>query len=76
MSNTYLRYDPDQQLLLSAALQEWLPDDHLAYLISDVFDRQDPSAITARYEERRGGPPCRPRSLSQNAPSIPVRSPG
>ena len=28
MSKTYLPYDPDQQLLLSAALQEWLPDDH------------------------------------------------
>ena len=29
MSKTYLPYDPDQQLLLPAALQEWLPDDHL-----------------------------------------------
>ncbi len=32
MSKTYLPYDPDQQLLLPPpALQEWLPDDHLAY---------------------------------------------
>ena len=30
MSNTYLPYDPDQQLLLPAALQERLPPDHLA----------------------------------------------
>ena len=30
MSKTYLPYEPDQQLLLPAALQEWLPDDHLA----------------------------------------------
>ena len=29
MSKTYLPYDLDQQLLLPAALQEWLPDDHL-----------------------------------------------
>ncbi|MCE2405109.1 MAG: hypothetical protein J4F43_08130 [Dehalococcoidia bacterium] len=29
MSKTYLPYDPDQQLLLPAALQEWLPPDHL-----------------------------------------------
>ena len=37
-----------------AALQEWLPDDHLA---SDVVDQLDLSDITARYEqERRGGP--------------------
>ena len=38
MSKTYLPYDPDQQLLLPAALHEWLPDDHLAYFISDVVD--------------------------------------
>ena len=61
MSKTYLPYDPDQQLLLPAALQEWLarrrPDDHLAYFISDVVDQLDLSDITARYEqERRGGP--------------------
>ena len=36
MSKTYLPYEPDQQLLLPAALQEWLPDDHLAYFISDA----------------------------------------
>ena len=34
MSKTYLPYEPDQQLLLPAALQEWLPDDHLAYFMS------------------------------------------
>ena len=39
MSKTYLPCDPDQQLLLPAALQEWLPDNHLAYFISDVVNR-------------------------------------
>ena len=39
MSKTYLPYEPDQQLLLPAALQEWLPEDHLAYFISDVVDQ-------------------------------------
>ena len=64
MSKTYLPYDPDQQLLLPAALQEWLPPDHLAYFISDVVDQLDLSAITARYEEeRRGGPPYHPRMM-------------
>ena len=53
MSKTYLPYDPDQQLLLPAALQEWLPDDHLAYFISDVVDQLDLSSITARYEQRK-----------------------
>ena len=64
MSKTFLPYDPDQQLLLPAALREWLPDDHLAYFISDVVDQLDLSSITARYEgERRGGPPYHPRMM-------------
>ena len=64
MSKTYLPYDPDQQLLLAAALQEWLPEGHLAYFISDLVDQLDLSAITARYEgERRGGPPYNPRMM-------------
>ena len=64
MSKTYVPYDPDQQLLLPAALQEWLPDDHLAYFISDEVDQLDLSDITARYEgERRGGPPYHPRMM-------------
>ena len=64
MSKTYLPYDPDQQLLLPAALQEWLPPDHLAYFISDVVDQLDLTDITARYEgERRGGPPYHPRMM-------------
>ncbi len=64
MSKTYLPYEPDQQLLMPAALQEWLPDDHLAYFISDVVDQLDMSEVTARYErERRGGPPYHPRMM-------------
>ena len=64
MSKTHLPYEPDQQLLLPAALQEWLPDDHLAYFISDVVDQLDMSKVTARYErERRGGPPYHPRMM-------------
>ena len=64
MSKTYRPYDPDQQLLLPAALREWLPDDHLAYFISDVVDQLDLSEITARYErESRGGPPYHPRMM-------------
>ena len=56
MSKSYRPYDPDQQLLL--------PDDHLAYFISDVVDQVDLSEITARYErESRGGPPYHPRMM-------------
>ena len=63
MSKTYRPYDPDQQLLLPAALQEWLPTDHLAYFISGIVDQMDLSEITARYEEQRGGPPYHPRMM-------------
>ena len=60
MSKTYRPYDPDQQLLLPAALQEWLPDDHLAYFISDVVNQLDLSEITAHDESRLRpqGPPA------------------
>ena len=63
MSKTYRPYDPDQQLLLPAALQEWLPSDHLSYFISDIVDQLDLSAITGRYDEQRGGPPYHPRMI-------------
>ena len=57
----YLPYEPDQQLLLPAALQEWLPDDHQAYFISYVVDQLDMSEVPARSErERRGEPPYHP----------------
>ena len=63
MSKTFRPY-PDQQLLLPAALQEWLPPDHLAYFIPDVVDQLDLSAITARYQgEERVGPPYHPRMM-------------
>ena len=74
MSKTYLPYDPDQQLLLPQALQEWLPEGHLAYFISDVVDQLDLSEITARYEgERRGGPPRGAHCRKQNPGLVPER---
>ena len=54
MSKTFLPYAPEQQLLLPVAVQEWQPQDHLAYFISDVVDQLDLSAITGLYEEQRG----------------------
>ena len=51
-------------MLLPQALQEWLPEDHPAYFISDIVDQPDLSEITARYgQERRGGPPYHPRMM-------------
>ena len=63
MSKTYRPYDPDQQLMLPAALQEWLPTDHLACFISDIVYQMDLSEITDRYGEQRGGLPYHPRMM-------------
>ena len=64
MSKTCRPYDPEQQLLLPAALQEWLPPEHMAYFISDVVEELDLLVIMARYQrEGRGGLPYHPRML-------------
>lgn len=64
MSKTFRAYQPDQMLLLPVALQEWLPQDHLTYFISDVVDQLDLGAIMSCYEgEARGYPPYHPRMM-------------
>jgi len=49
MSTSYVPYQPDQQFLLPCALQEWLPQGHLAYFISDTVDSLDLRAFHTRY---------------------------
>ena len=51
MAANYLPYDPQQMLLLPEALQEWLPEGHLAHFISDAVDGLDLSAFHARYDK-------------------------
>ncbi len=58
MTTSYLPYQPEQQQLLPNALQDWLPEGHLAYYISDVVDTLDLSAFHARYAG--GGPRNQP----------------
>ncbi len=63
---TFKPYTPDQLLLLPPALQDWLPEDHLAHFISDVVDYAlDLSPILATYEtgDGRGQPPYHPALL-------------
>jgi len=60
---TFKPYTPDQLLLLPPALQDWLPEDHLASFISDVVDHAlDLTPILAAYEigDGRGQPPYHP----------------
>ena len=42
MPTSYRPYLPDQGLLLPTSLSEWLPEDHLAYFISDAVDAIGP----------------------------------
>jgi transposase len=66
MAKTYRSYLPEQDLLLPPSLREWLPENHLAYFVSDVIDQLDLSAIEAYYErEERGYPPYHPRMMSK-----------
>jgi len=66
MAKTYRPYVPEQDLLLPPSLREWLPEDHLAFFVSDLVDHLDLSAITAVYEdEERGYPPYHPVMLTK-----------
>jgi transposase len=49
MSTSYVPYQPDQQYLMPCALQEWLPQGHLAYFINDTVDRLDLCTFHVRY---------------------------
>jgi transposase len=66
MAKTFRTYLPEQSLLLPASLRDWLPDNHLAYFVSDVVDQLDLSAIESVYEEEdRGQPPYHPRMMTK-----------
>src|ERR1035437_720924 len=66
MAKTFRSYVPEQNLLLPPSLREWLPENHLAYFVSDVVDQVDLSAIESVYaEEDRGQPPYHPRMMTK-----------
>ena len=66
MAKTYRPYVPEQDLLLPPSLREWLPEDHLAFFVSDLIDQLDLSVITTVYEdEERGYPPYHPVMLTK-----------
>jgi transposase len=66
MGKTYRTYVPEQDFVLPPSLRDWLPEDHLAYFVSDVVDELDLSAIESVYEkEERGQPPYHPRMMTK-----------
>ena len=58
MPTTFRPYQPDQLLLLSPDLREWLPPGHLAHHVSDLVDALELRAFYAPYEGdgRRNAP--------------------
>jgi transposase len=66
MGKSYRPYYPDEDLLLPPSLREWLPENHLAYFVSDVIDQLDLSAMDEVYgNEKRGQPPYDPRMMTK-----------
>ncbi len=45
----FIQYDRNQQYLLPASVDEWLPEEHLARFIVEVIDQLDLSKLTRRY---------------------------
>ena len=58
MGTTFRDYQPDQIFLLPPSPKDWLPEDHLAYFISDTVDELDLSGFYAPYrgDGRRNRP--------------------
>jgi transposase len=66
MGKSYRPYYPDEELLLPPSLREWLPENHLAYFVSDVVDQLNLSAMDEVYgSEKRGQPPYDPRMMTK-----------
>jgi transposase len=58
-------WNPDQPFLLPPSLQEWLPEDHPVYMMLDILEELDVSAIERKYQEKdpRGTRPYAPKMM-------------
>jgi transposase/IS5 family transposase len=65
MPSNYRAYQPEQSYLLPPSLSDWLPEEHLAFFISEVVDEMDLSAFYGRHEESdpRGNQPFHPAMM-------------
>ncbi len=61
---TFRSYDQDQLLLMPPSVSDWVDDDHVSSMISEIVDYQlDMSLVMASYDELRGYPSYDPRML-------------
>ena len=64
MPTTFRRYIPEQSFLLPPSPRDWLPEDHLAYFLSDTVDALDLEAFYEPYEgDGRRNSPYDPRMM-------------
>jgi len=74
MATNYRPYEPRQMTLLSEAIQDCLPEGHLAHFIGDTVDTPDLGAFHARYDQ--DGPRNQPfHPVPRNCPITPTRAP-
>jgi transposase len=65
MAHEFRNYAPDQAFLMPPSPRDWLPEDHLAYLVLDVISQLDMSPFLAGYStDGRGAPAYSPVMLS------------
>ncbi|MBG0831101.1 transposase [Planomonospora sp. ID67723] len=78
MARGFRRVDRDQQFLLPVDMREWLPDDHVVWVLLEVVEHLDVAALEARYAQsgpgRRAYDPRMLLSLLIYAYSAGVRS--
>ena len=55
MPRNYRTYEPDQTLLFPPSIRDWLPEEHLAFFISDTIDALDVSGFDDRYGDAGPG---------------------
>ena len=64
MATTFRPYEPDQMLLLSPDLHDWLPEGHFAHHVSDLVDGLDLGVFYVAYEgDGRRNAPYEPRMM-------------
>lgn len=61
----YKDWNPDQLLLVPPSLRDWLPEDHPVYLMLDILEELDLSAIDHKYQQKdaRGERPYAPKMM-------------
>lgn len=60
MRKNFKEYNQNEQYLFPPSLHDWLPEDHLAYFISEIVEEMDLSEIYKEYREELGQPPYSP----------------